>query len=234
MKATYKDNKREFVYQMFNRIAEDYDFLNQIISFGFNKKIKEKVVKRVPLEPGSNILDVCTGTGDIAIYLARTPNKDYKVTGLDFSENMLKIAQKKAAGFDNINFVQGDALNLPFEDESFDACFVGYGLRNLENLRKGILEMKRVTKKGGYVVSLDTGKPKGLINTMFRLYFDNFVPYFGKIFHGDSVPYKYLPDSSKYYPPQDELIGIFKELGFSEVKNFNYFLGAIAQQVAKV
>jgi len=234
MKTDYKDNKREFVYQMFNRIAGDYDLVNQVISLGSNKKIKERVVENVTLESGSNILDVCTGTGDLAINLAKYSDKNYKIIGIDFSENMIKLAEEKAKEFNNIKFIQGDALKLPFEDETFDACFIGYGLRNLEDLRKGILEMKRVTKKGGYVTSLDMGKPKGFTNTLFRLYFDNFVPLFGKILHGNSVPYKYFPDSSKTFPSQEELVEIFKELGFSEVKNYDYAFGAIAQQIAKV
>jgi len=234
MKIDYKKNKREFVYHLFNGIAGDYDLVNQVISLGSNKRIKEQVVKNVILEPESNILDVCTGTGDLAINLAKYLDKNYKITGIDFSENMLKIAEEKAKLYENIKFIQGDALNLPFDDETFDACFIGYGLRNLEDLQKGILEMKRVTKKGGYVVNLDMGKPKGLNNTLFRLYFDNLVPLFGKIFHGNSVPYKYFPDSSKTFPSQEELVEIFKKSGFSEVKNYNYAFGAIAQQVAKV
>jgi len=231
MKPT--DNKRDFVHKTFNAIAKDYDFMNQVISFGRNRIIKKRVVKSVILAPESNILDVCCGTGDLSIFLAGL-DKTFSITGLDFSENMLGIAQRKAQKLDNIKFIQGDALRLPFEDESFDACFVGYGLRNLEDLRKGMLEMKRVTKKGGYVVSLDMGKPKGILNPLFRLYFDNFVPLFGKVFHGSSVPYKYLPDSTKTFPPQEELVMIFKELGFTEVKNYNHAFGAIAHQVARV
>lgn len=234
MKSDYIHNKKDLVHQMFNRIAGDYDFMNQVISFGRNNIIKKKVIKSVSLEPGSNILDVCTGTGDLAVYLTKYSAKSHTITGIDFSENMLKIAKKKTESLDNIKLIQGDALNLPFEDETFDACFIGYGLRNLDDLKKGILEMKRVTKKGGYVINLDMGKPKGAINTIFRLYFDNIVPIFGRIIHGDSVPYKYLPDSTKTFPSQYELVELFKELGFSEAKNYNHAFGAIAHQIAKV
>lgn len=227
------DSKRDFVYKIFNAIAKDYDFMNQVISFGRNRIIKKRVIKSIVLAPKSNILDVCCGTGDLSIYLARQ-DKTFSITGLDFSENMLEIAERKARGLDNIKFIQGDALSLPFDDGSFDACFIGYGLRNLEDLRKGLLEMKRITKKGGYVISLDMGKPKGIVNPLFRLYFDNFVPLFGKILHGNSVPYKYLPDSTKTFPSQEELVKIFEELGFTEVKNYNHAFGAIAHQVARV
>jgi len=229
-----KDNKREFVCHMFDNIAGDYDMMNEIMSFGMNRSIKKQVIKNVPLKSDAKILDICSGTGDIAVFLAKYFNISGKITGIDFSKNMLDIAREKAKGIDNIEFVQGDALNLPFDDETFDACFIGYGLRNLVDLKKGISEMKRVTKKGGYVVNLDLGKSKGLFNFVFRLYFFNVVPAFGKIFHGDYTPYRYLPESNEKFPSQDELVGIFRELGFSEVKNYNYVFGTIAQQVAKV
>jgi demethylmenaquinone methyltransferase/2-methoxy-6-polyprenyl-1,4-benzoquinol methylase len=234
MKFNDIENKSDFVHKMFDSIACDYDLLNQVISFGRNKIIKKQAVQKLPKKPACNVLDVCTGTGDLAIYLAKYLDEKSTITGIDFSENMLNIAKNKAKDFKNIDFIKGDALNLPFEDETFDACIVAYGLRNLEDYKKGILEMKRVTKKGGYIVNLDTGKPKCIVNIVFRLYFDNFVPFFGKIFHGNSVPYKYLPESAKTFPSQDELVKVFLELGLSEVKNYNYAFGAIAQQVAKV
>lgn len=229
-----KDSKGEFVQHMFDNIALDYDKMNEIMSFGMNRSIKKQVIRNVPLQSNARILDVCSGTGDIAVFLAKYFGMAGQITGIDFSQNMLNIAKEKAKGFDNIEFMQGDALNLPFEDETFDACFVGYGLRNLVDLKKGISEMKRVTKKGGYVVNLDLGKSTGIFSSLFRLYFFNIVPAFGKIFHGDYTPYRYLPESNESFPSQDQLVSIFKELGFSEVKNYNYVFGTIAQQIAKV
>lgn len=228
-----QEHKKEFVHQMFDNIAKNYDMMNYIITFGQNISIKKQMIKNVQLKPDMQILDVCTGTGDIAVYIAKYLGKSINVTGIDFSGNMLAIARKKAKNLDNIKFIQGDALDLPFDDDFFDACFIGYGLRNLSDLKKGILEMKRVTKKDGYIINLDLGKPKGILNLLCRLYFFNIVPLLGKAFHGDFTPYTYLPKSNEYFPNQEELVKIFKELGFSEVKNYDFMFGAIAQQIAK-
>lgn len=227
-------NKSDYVQNMFDLIATDYDLLNQVISLGRNRIIKKQMIKKFPVAQNAKVLDVCCGTGDISIFLSEYLGKDCQITGIDFSANMLNLAKVKSKSINNINYIRGDALNLPFDDETFDACFVAYGLRNLNDYKAGILEMKRVTKKGGYVINLDTGKPKGILNNIFRLYFDNFVPFAGKLVHGNSIPYKYLPESSKTFPSQEELTDLFKELGFSEVKNYNYLFGAIAQQVGRV
>ena len=159
-------------------------------------------------------------------------SENARVTAADFSENMLQIARKRAPG--NIKFVQADALELPFEDASFDAVFISFGLRNLENLEQGIEEMRRVIKPGGFLVNLDTGKPKGFIGKLFRFYFFNIVPVMGKIFCKNFAAYKYLPESTEDFPSQEELVEIFKQAGFRMVKNYDFIFGAIAQQVAKL
>jgi len=227
------DNKARFVHQMFNNLAKDYDRMNNIISFGRHNSIKKQVIENVPLDDNSQVLDICTGTGDIAILIAQRLNKSGKVTGIDFSANMLELAKQKAKDIKNIEFLEADALNLPFEDETFDAAFISFGLRNLADLKKGLLEMKRVTKKGGYIVNLDFGKPKGKANKLLRLYFSIFVPFLGRIFNKSNF-YQYLPESNNRFPSQDELVKILKELGLSEVKNYNFAFGLLAQQVAKV
>ncbi|OGI00566.1 MAG: hypothetical protein A2Y25_07670 [Candidatus Melainabacteria bacterium GWF2_37_15] len=211
------------IREMFDSIADKYDFLNNLISLGLHKNIKKCAIKHVPLKQGAKVLDLCTGTGDIVILLSE---KNVEITAVDFSPNMLEIAKKRAKNRKNISFMQADVLNLPFNDETFDAVFISFGLRNLTDLNKGILEMKRVVKTGGYVVNLDTGKPKGLFAPIFRFYFFKIVPLLGKA-------YKYLPESTQNFPSQEELVKIFLELGFKEVKNYNYAFGAIAQQVAK-
>jgi demethylmenaquinone methyltransferase/2-methoxy-6-polyprenyl-1,4-benzoquinol methylase len=147
---------------------------------------------------------------------------------------MLEIAKNNATGLENIDFVAADALNLPFEDAEFDACFISFGLRNLDDLKKGLMEMKRVTKKGGFVVNIDTGKPKGILKVFHQLYFFHIVPIIGRIFNGNSTPYKYLPQSTEKFPTQDELVHIFQELGLSDVEKFDFLFGAISQQVGKV
>ncbi len=226
--------KNEYVHEMFDSLAVDYDLMNNIISLGQNKPVKKQVIKNVSLSSGMKILDVCTGTGDFPIFITQKLGESIEIIGVDFSEKMLEIARKKNQKYKNIEFINVDALNLPFNDSTFDAVFIGYGLRNLSDLKKGILEFKRVTKKGGYLVNLDMGKPKGLVGYMFKLYFFNIVPLLGKFIHGSSKPYVYLPESCEDFPDQNKLVEIFYELGFSEVKNYNFAFGALAQQVAKV
>lgn len=233
---THTEKKSVLVHRMFDNLAQKYDRMNNIITCGLLNHIKKRAIGNIPIKHDAKILDICTGTGDIALFIAKHFAKDADITGVDFSQNMLDIAVKKAENLKNIKFMRADALNLPFEDDSFDISIISFGLRNLENLRKGLMEMKRVTRQGGYIVNLDLGKPKGLVNKVFRLYFFNFVPLLGRLFYrksGDN-PYRYLPESSDTFPSQEELVKIFKELGFSEVRNYNFICGAIAQQIGIV
>lgn len=227
-------NKDTNINQMFDNIAKNYDKLNNIISFGMHLNIKKRAINNVALKSDSKILDICTGTGDIAIYIGKNIVKEGKVTGIDFSENMLRIAKNKAANIENIDFIFADALNLPFKDGEFDACFISFGLRNLPDIKKGLLEMKRVTKKGGLIVNIDTGKPKGIFTIFHKLYFFHIVPILGKLFNGNSSPYKYLPQSTKNFPNGDELVQIFEELGLNNVKKFDFLFGSISQQIGQV
>lgn len=222
------------INKMFDNIAKNYDKLNNIISLGLQLKIKEKAINNAVLKPDSKILDVCTGTGDIAIYIANNKLKEGRVTGVDFSENMLNIARKKASNIKNIDFIAADALNLPFKDGEFDACFISFGLRNLPDIEKAILEMKRVTKKGGLIVNIDTGKPKGIFKFLHHLYFFYIVPILGRLFNGDSSPYKYLPQSTKSFPSCDELALIFEKLGLTNVKKYDFLFGTISEQIGMV
>lgn len=222
------------IQQMFNNIAKNYDKLNNIISFGSQLNIKKRAINNVPLKSDFKILDLCTGTGDIAIYISKNIIKEGEVTGVDFSDNMLEIAQSKSKNIKNINFVNADVLNLPFNDGEFDACFISFGLRNLSDLKRGLQEMKRVTKKNRLIVNLDTGKPKGPIKIFHKLYLFNIVPIIGKIFTGNSSPYKYLPQSTKNFPNGDELAKIFQELGLSNIEKHDFMFGSISQQIGQV
>lgn len=222
------------IKKMFDNIAKNYDKLNNIISLNLHLGVKKQAINNVRLKRDFKILDACTGTGDIAIYLAKNIATEGFVIGTDFSRNMLKIAKEKAKGIKNLEFVNADTLNLPFNDNTFDVCFISFGLRNLTDLRKGLQELKRVTKEGGFVVNIDTGKPKGIVGFFFNLFFFHLVPLFGRIFNGDSTPYKYLPHSTKRFPSPERLVKIFEELEFKNVQKYDYLFGAISQQGGEV
>jgi len=224
--------KTDFVRELFDKLSSDYDFMNNIISFGMHKFIKEQAIKNIPVKKYFKILDVCTGTGDIAIAVSQIYGETVEITGVDFSEKMLEIFKTRTANHNNISFLYADALNLPFEDNTFDAVFISFGLRNLEDLQQGITELKRVTKNGGYLANLDTGKPKGILGVAFKIYLFLLVPFMGKLLHGNSMPYRYFFDSIEDFPAQENLVELFYESGFQEVRNYNYAFGAIAQQIA--
>lgn len=222
------------IKEMFNKISAKYDRLNQIMTLGLNLSIKIKAIKNIPLKPDFKVLDVCCGTGDIAIYIAKNVTKEGKVIGADFSVNMLEIAKNKAKNIENISFIEADALNLPFKDDEFDACFISFGLRNLKDLKKGLEEMKRVVKSEGFVVNLDTGKPKGIFKFFHNIYFHGAVPVIGKIFGGNYEPYKYLTTSAKNFPSSDELVEIFKQIGLKNVSKHEFLFGSISLQFGQV
>ena len=230
--AINKD-KSLFVQEMFSSIAPDYDKMNRIMTFGLNKTIKKLAINKLPLGSTKKVLDLCTGTGDIAVYIAES-HPEIEVVGVDFSRPMLEIAEKKSRRLKNITFIEGDALNLPFEDGYFDGCIISFGLRNLASLEGGLQEMRRVTKNRGFITNIDLGKSNILFNIVFRPYFFKIVPFLGKIFHGNNTPYQYLPSSGDSFPSQSELMGIMKEIGLTDVKNYDYVFGAIAQQVGKI
>ncbi len=225
-------SKAEFVQKMFDKLSQDYDFMNDLISFGLHKLIKKNAINNVPIKAGFKILDVCTGTGDIPLLITEKFGDSVDIIGVDFSGKMLEIALKRAIKHDNIKFITADALNLPFEDKTFDAVFISFGLRNLADLKKGIIELKRVTKDNGYVINLDMGKPKGVLGHILRFYMFKLVTFIGKLIHGNSTPYKYLFESAQAFPSQDELVRIFSDFGFKNVKNYDFAFGAIAEQIS--
>ncbi|MFA6988957.1 MAG: bifunctional demethylmenaquinone methyltransferase/2-methoxy-6-polyprenyl-1,4-benzoquinol methylase UbiE [Candidatus Gastranaerophilaceae bacterium] len=225
-----KDKNR--IKNLFDEISKDYDLMNNIMSFGMHPFIKRKAVSRIPVKINARILDICTGTGDMAINLAQK-YPDSKIIALDFSEKMLEIAQKKAAKYKNIEFIQADATKLPFENDYFDICLISFGLRNLPDVKEALIEFKRVLKQDGCFSNLDLGKPNSIFNLLFKPYFFHIVPFLGKIIHGNHCPYKYLPESNIDFPSQKELAELLKELGFREIKNYDYAFGTMAQQIAK-
>ncbi|MFA7658061.1 MAG: bifunctional demethylmenaquinone methyltransferase/2-methoxy-6-polyprenyl-1,4-benzoquinol methylase UbiE [Candidatus Gastranaerophilaceae bacterium] len=221
------------IKDMFDRISGDYDKLNNLMSFGLHKKIKRDVIKKIqPLTSRFSqpaCLDLCCGTGDLADIL----KKEYqqaRVVGVDFSPNMLKIAREKHP---EIEFLEADCTQLPFNDEQFDLCVISFGLRNIENIEKALKEIYRVLKKGGYFINIDLGKPNRFFNIFLKPYMYLWVALLGKIFHGDETPYKYLAKSNEDFPSPKQLAELFKEVGFSQVTNKNYVFGQIASQNAQ-
>jgi demethylmenaquinone methyltransferase/2-methoxy-6-polyprenyl-1,4-benzoquinol methylase len=223
------------VGDLFAAIARRYDLLNDLQSFGLHRLWKRRVVALAGLRPGDCALDLCCGTGDIAFALAR---QGAEVTGLDFSEKMLEVAQTRLAHAKsetkNLKFIQGDASQIPFPDNSFDAVTMGYGLRNLPGWEVGLREMIRVAKPGGRIVVLDFGKPP---NALWRkLYFTHLkcsVPLIGLIFCGRADAYAYILESLKHYPAQFAVAEKMGELRLADVRIVNFVGGAMAINFGK-
>lgn len=226
----YKDSqlgKKEQVTEMFDKISKNYDGLNRVISFGIDVKWRKKVVAIVNEAHPQTILDIATGTGDLAINLAQT-NAD-KIIGLDISSGMLDIGKvkiKKQALENTIEMVLGDSENMPFEDNSFDAITVAFGVRNFETLDKGLKEIYRVLKPNGTFVILETSMPtKTPFKQGYNFYTKNILPLIGKLFSKDRSAYQYLCESASVFPFGEALNNILREIGFINVKDFPQTFG---------
>jgi len=227
-----KDNKEKFVRDMFNSIARRYDLMNTLMTFGMDKSWRKLAVRRAELENGGQGLDICCGTGMLSMEQARAAGSSGKVTGLDFSENMLAVARKNIQGFqlnNIIEFMQGNAMELPFPDNTFDCATVGWGLRNVPDILTVVKEMNRVVKPGGKVVSLDMAQPTApVFKQAYWLFFDKVIPAMGKLWGGNKGAYDYLHDSAKIFPPQWELVEIFRKAGLVETGYKNLAGGVVA------
>jgi demethylmenaquinone methyltransferase / 2-methoxy-6-polyprenyl-1,4-benzoquinol methylase len=227
-----KEDKGKYVQDTFNSIAVSYDLMNTLMSLGFDSSWRRLAVKLSELKAGEKALDVCCGTGMLTMELARTAGKNGEITGIDFSENMLAVARKNISGFElknTITFIQGNAMNLPFENNRFDCATVGWGLRNVPNTLTTVQEMVRVVKTGGKVVSLDMGQPSmPVFRQIYWLIFDKFVPVMGRFFSGNKKAYDYLHDSAKVFYDQKKLSELFKKAGLIEVSHHNLFGGGVA------
>jgi demethylmenaquinone methyltransferase/2-methoxy-6-polyprenyl-1,4-benzoquinol methylase len=200
------------VRAMFDRIAGVYDLMNSVMTAGLHHQWRSRAVDLARVGPGSRALDVATGTGDLAVELAR---RGADVVGSDFSEGMLDRARVKDP---SITWEWGDAQALPYADATFDAVTVGFGARNFSDLDRGLSEMARVTKPGGRVVVLEITTPtKPPLSTFFRLWFDRIVPGLGKL-AGDSEAYTYLPNSVKRFPGPEALGGALVRAGLEDVR----------------
>ena len=212
------------VRTMFDRIAPVYDAMNHAMTVGLDRRWRRETA-RAAVSPGDRVLDACCGTGDLA--LADLHAGGARVTGLDFSERMLERARAKSS---EVEWVQGDAQQLPFEDASFDAATVGFGVRNLDDLERGLAELRRVLKPGGRVAILEITKPSGLLAPFYRLWFDGFVPLLGKVLPGGAA-YTYLPASVRRFPGPDELAGLLRGAGFEDVRWRTFAGGIVALHI---
>lgn len=220
-------NKKKQVEKMFDTISTNYDGLNRVISFGIDVKWRKKVVSIVERTSPQQVLDIATGTGDLAINLAQTGASE--IVGLDLSEGMLAVGRKKIEQknlSEKIKMVQGDSEALPFEENSFDAITVAFGVRNFEDLEKGLEEILRVLKPGGVFVILETSVPTRFpFKQGYHFYTKNLLPLIGKLFSKDRDAYSYLSESAAAFPYGEELNNILRKIGFNDVENKPQTLG---------
>jgi demethylmenaquinone methyltransferase/2-methoxy-6-polyprenyl-1,4-benzoquinol methylase len=215
----------ESVRAMFDRIAPVYDAMNRTMTAGLDRRWRRITAQSV-VRPGDVVLDACCGTGDLAIADAAAGGR---VTGLDFSERMLERARRKAPG---LGWVSGDMLALPFADASFDAATVGFGVRNVDDLARGLAELRRILRAGGRLGILEITRPRGALAPFYRLWFDGVVPLVGKLLPGGSA-YTYLPASVRRFPGPEELAELIAAAGFADVRYRTFAGGIVALHTAE-
>lgn len=235
-------NKDRYVKNLFNSIANNYDFMNSVMTWGMLPRWQKFMLEKTGLKEGDWGLDVCCGTGELAFRMGEIVGSSGKIWGLDFSENMLAVARGKLAnrGINNIQFIQGDALDLPFEDNTFDGATNGFALRNVTDISQAIREMARVVKPGGRVVCLEVSRPfNPILRLGFNIYFFKMVPLIGRIVDkgkaiDDKYPaYTWLPESLKTFPDQEQLKKIFEEAGLVDVKYYGLMGGVSSVHVGR-
>ncbi|MDF7811284.1 bifunctional demethylmenaquinone methyltransferase/2-methoxy-6-polyprenyl-1,4-benzoquinol methylase UbiE [Hymenobacter sp. YC55] len=218
----YKDDtagKKSQVAHMFNSIAGKYDFLNHFLSVGTDIYWRRKAVSELKTLRPARILDIATGTADFAIETLRAASADAQVTGVDISEGMLAVGRRKLQekGLTHrIQLEQGDSENLPYPDNHFDAVTASFGVRNFENLTKGLTEMRRVLRPGGKLVILEFSKPTAFpLKQAYNFYFQRVLPVFGKMISKDNSAYTYLPESVQAFPDGPDFLAILRQVGFN-------------------
>ena len=217
------------VSRLFATIARRYDLINDIQSLGLHRLWKRRLLRLARPQPGERALDLCCGTGDLTLALA---GQGVEAVGLDFSAPMLEVAIAKSklqSPKSKVQFIEGDAQQIPFPENTFDLVTIGYGLRNLADLDAGLRDMWRVTKPGGRLLALEFGKPDNAAwRTIYFCYLKFLLPVFGKIFCGNSAAYAYILESLKNYPAQKAVAGKMTELGWQNVRVFNLIGGVMS------
>lgn len=227
----YKDSdgkKKEQVADMFNNIAGKYDFLNHFLSMNIDKVWRRKAINKLKDIKPQVILDVATGTGDFAISSYKIL-KPKQIEGIDISSGMIEVGFRKIYERDMQNVIclqEGDSENIPFEDNTFDAVTVAFGVRNFENLNKGLAEMFRVAKENAKVVILEFSVPQAFpVKQLYGFYFSKILPFFGKIVSRHSTAYSYLPESVGAFPDKKKFVSLLTEIGYKQAKAHSLFFG---------
>ena len=241
MKKTLKPNqkdpesKKKQIINLFNSISPNYDSLNRIMTFGIDIVWRKRVVRLVQKQKHNSILDIATGTGDLALSLAKLNSNT--IIGLDISKEMLSIGKQKVLSKNlnhRIKMLSGDSEDLNFKDESFDIVTISFGIRNLENIEKGLNEIKRVLKSKGALVILETSVPKNIIvKSLYLLYVRKIIPFISFILSNNRVAYQYLSDSAIAFPCGESFNNILRKNGFIEVDDFPQTFGVSSIYFAK-
>lgn len=226
--------KEERVHEVFESISDKYDRMNSIISFRRHKAWRRYTMKAMNVSKGEKALDVCCGTCDWTIALANAVGETGKVVGLDFSKNMLAVGERKIQDLSlgQVELIQGNAMQLPFEDNSFDYVTIGFGLRNVPDYHHVLKEMARVTKSGGKVICMETSQPNiPGFTFLFKLYFRYIMPLLGKVFASSYEQYSWLQESANTFPGMKELACMFEQAGLHNVQVKAFSFGVAAMHI---
>ncbi|WP_046180499.1 demethylmenaquinone methyltransferase [Domibacillus tundrae] len=225
-----EQSKEEKVHSVFEKIYGNYDKMNSVISFQQHKRWRNETMKMMKVPKGAKALDVCCGTADWTMALAEAAGPEGVVKGLDFSQNMLAVGQQKikAAGLEQIELIHGNAMELPFEDNTFDYVTIGFGLRNVPDYMQVLKEMRRVLKSEGMAVCLETSQPQmPVFKEGYTLYFRYLMPAIGRLFAKSYEEYSWLQESARHFPDMKELARMFQQAGFENVR-FKAHTGGVA------
>lgn len=227
--------KEKRVHDVFENIYENYDTMNSVISFQRHKAWRKNIMKRMDVQEGTSALDVCCGTGDWSFALADAVGDQGEVIGLDFSKNMLSVAEKRLKTKEQktpLTFIHGNAMELPFEDNSFDYVTIGFGLRNVPDYMNVLKEMRRVVKPGGKVVCLETSQPTLIgYRQLYYFYFRFIMPLLGKLLVKSYDEYAWLHESAKDFPNKKELKKMFEDAGLKDIQVKSYTGGVAAMHL---